>query len=341
MILLSFKLIFHMISKKISLSVFSILFIFSALAIENSVIPDLEKFENIENLPIKKFSDNQYQEIVSALNHKEDRIRAVSYNMLFNLYDNNLDKQNRWKERLPRIVEVIDEMQPDIIGVQELYKDQFDDLMPYLSKVFAFYAKPCEDGELNGIFYRKERFEVVSSKVWYMTETPDSLSSETLTMLQLKDRKTGRSVTIFNTHLAFSKINRREFQARFIAEHIVPFAKQTPILLTGDLNTFANRLDLRNLPFYDGDYIHRILKNAPLHDAREVSILGHLGPISTFTNSSDDGIPFKGIGTPGIFLDHIYVSKGITVLVHAVQPAKVGGHFPSDHMPVLIDFYLE
>ena len=69
--------------------------------------------------------------------------------------------------------------------------------------------------------------------------------------------------------------------------------------------------------------------------------MGHLGPIVTFTNSPENGVPFKGTGTPGIFLDHILVSKGLSVLIHAVQPGTVGGYFPSDHMPVLIDFVVD
>lgn len=108
----------------------------------------------------------------------------------------------------------------------------------------------------------------------------------------------------------------------------------------GDLNTFPNRIDLDRLPFLDGDYIHRILTQTILHDARDVSLLGHLGPISTFTNNPPDIQKFQGTGTPGVFLDHIYVSKEITVLIHATQPVTVGGGYPSDHMPVFIDFTL-
>lgn len=308
------------------------------LAIENSIIPSLEHFERLENLSEHKYSRSQYEEIQSVLAHKEQRIRLVTYNMLFDLYDNGMEKVNRWPQRLPRIVEVIEEMNPDILCIQELYVNQLKEFMPYMESNFSWYAKPCEDGELNGIFYRKDRFEVIDSKVWYMTDTPQLPSSETLTQLQLKDLKTGKSVAVFNTHLAFSKIEKRDFQARFIAKHLKPIAEKMPVILAGDLNIFPHRLEIGNLPFYDGDYIHRILTQDTLKDAKEVSVLGHLGPISTFTNQEGYGIPFKGTGTPGVFLDHIYVSKDVNVLIHAVQPATVQGSFPSDHMPVLVDF---
>jgi endonuclease/exonuclease/phosphatase family metal-dependent hydrolase len=310
------------------------------MSLENSIIPTLEHFEHIENLSKKKYSRHQYQEIKSLLDRKENRIRIVTYNMLFDLYDHNLEKVYRWPQRLPRIIELIEEMHPDILCVQELYANQLLDLMPYMENDFAWYAKPCKDGELNGIFYRKDRFEVIDSRVLYMTDTPEIPSSETLTQLQLKDLKTGLSIAVFNTHLAFSRIEKRDFQARFIAKYLNPIAKKMPVILTGDLNTFPHRLEIGNMPFYDGDYIHRILTQATLKDAREVAVLGHFGPISTFTNQEGEGIPFKGIGTPGVFLDHVYVSQDVQVLVHAVQPATAQGFFPSDHMPVLIDFAL-
>ena len=95
-------------------------------SLENSVLPLINKFESPENLPVHKFSERQYSEITRATRHKEDRVRLLSYNVLFNLYDYKLDEVNRWPQRLPRIVELIDEMQPDIIAVQELYKSQLD-----------------------------------------------------------------------------------------------------------------------------------------------------------------------------------------------------------------------
>lgn len=310
-------------------------------AVENSIIPLVEKFEKIENISAKKYSKMQFEEISAALSRKQESLRIVTFNTLFHLYDHNLSAENRWPQRLPRIVEVLAEMQPDVMGVQELYPSQLNDLMPYLEEDYAFFAYPCEDGEMNGIFYRKERFEVVKSQVWYMTEIPDVPSSETLTMLQLKDQLTGKVFALLNTHLAFSKVDKRGFQANFIGDHIDRVSKEMPVFLTGDMNTFPHRLDLEKLPFYDGDYVHRVLMKHSLYDSREMSVLGHLGPYSTFTNNSDDGVPFKGTGTPGVFLDHIYISKGITVLIHAVQPGTVGGLFPSDHLPVLIDAIID
>lgn len=299
-------------------------------AVENSIISVMERFECIENLPSQKFTKQQFSEIANALEKKEEMIRLVTYNMLFNLYDHNLDEINRWPNRLPRIVELINEMRPDIISTQELYPTQVQEIVDLIGDNFSFFpGQKDEDGESYGIFYRTDRFELLSSQVEYP-----------LSMVQLKDLKTDKIIHVFNTHMPLSNIEKREANAHKISQVIKPFAEQAAVIFTGDLNTFPGRLDLTDLPFYDGDYIHRILSKGSLKNSHQESLLGHFGPISTFTNSSTDVKPFQGTGTPGIILDYIYVSEKVTVLTHAVEQGTVDGHFPSDHMPVLIDFLI-
>jgi len=305
--------------------------------IQNSIIPAMEQIENIENLSIKKFSQTQYQEICDTLAQKDQRVRIATFNMLFPLYDATLDPINRWPQRFPRVVEAVMDMNADIIGTQELLQHQVNELMEKLGETYAFYAKPDDKYEMPGILYRKDRFEVVDSHVWKMPSTTGDSHEYILTLLILKDLNTDKIIALFNTHLAFSNINARDIQARFIADIVETYSQDYPTILTGDLNTFPHRRDLENLPFYDGDYIVRILTKGCLSDAKDVSILGHLGPMSTFTNEGQDPTAFKGIGTPGVFLDHIFVTNALTVLVHAVQPVQIDGNFPSDHMPIVVD----
>lgn len=71
-----------------------------AVAVENSVIPLMEKFECIENLPSQKFTKQQFSEISNALEKKEEVIRLVTYNMLFNLYDHCYGKYDSFDPSL-------------------------------------------------------------------------------------------------------------------------------------------------------------------------------------------------------------------------------------------------
>lgn len=305
-------------------------------SIENSIVPAIKNLEAIENLPTHKYSRHQLKEISSALEHKDECVRCISFNMLANDNDNEREECNRWPQRLPRIVEMLKEMEPDLIGAQELCQVQLDDLLAQIGTRYAFFGEPRSDGELNGVFYRKERFGLIKAVVWCIDS---GLSGNQVTMLQLKDRFTGRFFAIFNTHLSFN-LRKRDEEVHFIIDKIASVARHMPVLLTGDFNTFPNRPDLDCLPFHDGEYIHRLLTKRILKDSSEVSLLGHLGPIATFTNAPKDKVPFQGSGTPGVVLDHIYVSKEIIVLVHAVQAGTVNGYFPSDHMPVIMDFLI-
>lgn len=331
---------FAIMNKYISIILFSLLFTTATFtdALENSIIPAIEQAEMIENLPVQKYSTNQFAEISSALQHKTKRLRIVTFNMLANDKDHIREEFNRWPQRIARIIETLEEMAPDVVCSQELYQCQLDDLLPHIDATFGFYGEPRSDGELNGVFYRKCRFELVASKVWTIPSIGPITNN--VTMLQLKDKLTGQLFAIFNIHLAFGA-NERAHEIRFILEKVLPVSQQMPVIFTGDLNTFPHRLDLNKLPYYDGDYTHRLVTRSIFKDSAEISLLGHLGPISTFTNAPENGIPFQGTGTPGVMLDHIYVTKEVTVLIHAVQAGTVNNCFPSDHMPVIIDCLIQ
>lgn len=300
---------------------FFFLFIGSLFAVENSVIPLVEQLEQIEN-----------------------RIRIATYNVLFNITDRDLDVVYQWPRRLPRVCALIQEMQPDILGVQELYPDQQKDLIPYLEDSFGCFAPNCK-GERNAICYNKNRFELLDSSVWEMPNNHSSIHiAETLTMVHLFDRITKKEIAVFNTHLAhaaYCSPKEREDQVRFIIGTMALFVEKIPTVLLGDLNTFMNRKNLKILPFYDGEYICNIFSENHLVDSLNIALLGHVGPLSSFSNAPDGIHPFMGLGTPGEFLDHILVNPFIRVLIHASEPGMVDGYFPSDHFPVLIDCILD
>lgn len=323
---------------------FLILFTLPLFSIENSIVAAMEALESGTALVPEKYAPHQYQEILSAIAKKKERVRVVSYNTLFNLYDHNLPENYKWPQRAPRVIKVIEEMQPDLLGVQELYPEQLSDLLKALNEKYTFFSKPATDGELSGIFYNTHRFKVLDSRVWYLSDKgPDQPASETLTLLHLKDNITEQPLAIFNTHLAFSNLQKRISQAKKIHQFIALFHKTHPdvsLIFTGDLNTFPNRPDQTKFPFYDGDYTQSLIKKELFIDAKEQAILGHIGPLSTFTNTGSDPAPFQGTGSPGVFLDHIYVSPDVTVLLHATNPATVDTLWPSDHMPLIADIAL-
>jgi endonuclease/exonuclease/phosphatase family metal-dependent hydrolase len=330
--------------------------------ISQSILPTIERVERFE-FDEGKVSPLMWAAMKKAKEALPKKLRVVSYNMLYPTYEQQHPELHHWSNRKERLVELLEWMKADLICPQELLQEQVEYLVDKIGEEYAFYGYRASDGisfearaeadptlpsfELNGFFYKKDRLELLAKRVWWLSETPECPSSSpfgshhrTLTMGVFRDLTTQREFYAFNCHLSFGSAQGREFEALLIAKILRTFQSEA-VLLTGDFNLFPLRLDLDGLPFFDGDHILRLLKQGGLEDSRDQSILGHVGPIATYTNlSADDPRPFCGTGVPGVWLDHIFVRKSLKVLIHAVEPALSNGCFPSDHMPLIVDIGL-
>ncbi len=298
---------------------------------QGSFITKIDKLERLD-IERSKYSMEQLVEFQRLASSIDQKVRVVSYNILFDLYDETYEPCFRWPERINRVIKLLKEIDPDVIGIQEAYNQQLADLALRLDRKYAFYGELGLNGEYNAIFYKKSRFKKLAHQML-------SLGTKELTKVELEDKLTGKKLNVFNTHLSFSNKENRLAESKALRQHLNSYTGN--IVLTGDFNTFPQRHDLPRLPFLDGDYIEKIIKGDQLYDSIDSAWLGHLGPMSTFTNREDNIEPFQGTGNPGVFLDHIFVSKEIDVLIHATHPGKINGLFPSDHMPLIADIVLK
>ena len=316
----------------------------ASVEITDSVIPLMKEVNCLDHVNPRKFSKNQYNDIAKKLLGAEDPIRLVTYNMLYNIKDSDLDECDRWPSRYPRILQLIEWINPDILCSQELHRDQLDDLLAFLKDKFTFIGEPNkEDGEIEGIFFRTDRFDLLNSESWLLFPDLPSSYPHILTKVVLQEKNRHVKFAIFNTHLPFFSADQREISAQFIQQQVEITSHAMPVFLAGDFNTFPQQRCLTSLPYYDGDYLQKILTKGVLKNCTELALLGHVGPISTFTTDDKEnntGVAFRGKGIPGVILDHIYADPSSMILIHAIEPAKVSGHFPSDHMPVIVDFVL-
>jgi endonuclease/exonuclease/phosphatase family metal-dependent hydrolase len=333
----------------------------------------VSQLENPHYLPRAKHTLEKQGMILHALNRLDEKVRIVSFNILFNCTEERFPEHYQWPARLPRIIKLFEYMRPDVIAVQELYPEQLKDLEACIGSEFEFYVGSLQKGELNGIFYRKERFEI--DREYDVTQQIDILKNgdkrlpfdqkehedakkypakdmmapelepgQMFTVLHLCDKKTQRKFAIVNAHFTFRKIHSRACQANYVAQKILkPLGETKPVIFTGDLNTFPNRGDLPMLPFNDGDDILKVIsQKSKLDNAMDNALLGHLGMSSSTNNAFAPVVrPFDGLGNPGVFADHIYVSDRVQTIVHAVESALVDGFFVSDHFPIFIDCLIE
>lgn len=169
--------------------------------------------------------------------------------MSFNVQTENGTKVD-FDLRAEMLRDLMDELQPDSIGMQEVTTGWI-----YRMDTFAFnasYAGVGEGrtpgGEASSIYYRKDKFDLVNSGTFWLSETPDeagtyletSLYPRICTWAHLRDKVTGFEYIHINTHLDHlgnSKGGKelRTAQVRVILEYIQSFP-DVPMVMTGDFN---------------------------------------------------------------------------------------------------------
>ena len=97
----------------------------------------------------------------------------------FNIrYDNPDDQENNWKFRKDRVATFIQQEKLDIVGMQEVLHNQLEDLKTRLPE-YAEVGIGREDGKQQGeyapIFYRKDRFKLLDSNTFWLSQYPDSV----------------------------------------------------------------------------------------------------------------------------------------------------------------------
>jgi endonuclease/exonuclease/phosphatase family metal-dependent hydrolase len=233
------------------------------------------------------------------------------------------DGPNQWRYRRDLAAHVIRQQQPDVIGTQELFAEQGDDLVARLPD-YAWFGSGRRGGrgdEHMGVFYRRDRLRVVESGDFWLSDTPDVAGSITWGNLlprmvtwalfeRLADR---RRFYLFNTHLPY-RAQDEEARVRSV-EAIVRRVRTLPpevaVIVTGDFNTAPSGRE------------HALLA-ADLQDAW-IAAPKRKGPEATFHGFT---------GKPDRRIDWIF-SRGL----QARQVQTIGEHqgerYPSDHFPVL------
>jgi len=250
----------------------------------------------------------------------------MSYNIR---YDNPDDGINAWPNRKDHVAEMMaDVYSADIIGVQEALKHQLDDLqarMPGYSWVGVGRDDGKDKGEFSPIFYKTDRFDLIATNTFWLSETPDRPGSRSwdaaitriATWARLSDHESGREFYVINTHFDHRGEEARVESARLITEFIDGLDDGVPVLLTGDFNVTEE------------SEAYAVLADSPfLNDARYLSEEGHEGPTASFSD-------WETLQPEESRIDYIFVNSHVTVLSHKIADDRYNGRFPSDHLPVI------
>ena len=257
----------------------------------------------------------------------EPPIVATSFNIRF---ANPADGENRWERRRELVFAALRDG-GDVIGLQEALPGQVEEIAAALPG-FAIESRSRDAdpvaGEACPILWNTGRFELDAGDrgTFWLSETPDVPGSRSwdsslpriATYVRLVDRRDGRGLYVFNTHLDHRGRHARAEGAKVIAARIAARKRaEEPVLLLGDLNDGP------------GSVAVRTLRAAGLVDAwREANPTAP--ERGTFNGWEPDVGPER--------IDFVFASRDLVPVAARIDARKPDGRWPSDHLPVRATF---
>lgn len=166
----------------------------------------------------------------------------------FNIrYDEKADSLNGWAYRKDTVAAFIKAQDIDVIGMQEVLHHQLEDLKERLPEYGAIGVGRDDGdtaGEYSALLYKKDRFTVLDSNTFWLSQYPDSIGfigwdgacPRIATWAKFQDNKTGKIFMAVNTHFDHVGIEARKNSALMIIEKIKEIVGDQPAVLTGDFN---------------------------------------------------------------------------------------------------------
>lgn len=253
--------------------------------------------------------------------------KVISYNIR-NSSSAQADGDNCWENRRKATLKMIKKEKPDMIGMQEVLPDQFEYINKHTRKSYGHVGVGRDDGKNEGeimcIYYNSRRFDLLDSSTHWLSETPDVVSlgwdgacRRTVTYVLLQEKKTGKKIAYFNTHLDHvGPVARREsvlLLCRLIGQ-LAPAG--VPVILGGDMNSTIT------------DSIFRPLDDCGMLVARDIA------------PQTDNRGTYNGWGKANEVIDHFFV-RGVKPLEFHCLDGDYGVPFISDHYPISFQFRLK
>ncbi len=253
-------------------------------------------------------------------------------------YDNPEDGKNKWENRLPIVADFISESAPHLLGFQEVTHRQLLDLQKIMPD-YDFVGKGRKDGlmggEYNPIFYRKDRFHLLESGTFWLSDTPEEPGSigwdaqlpRIVTWAKLKDREGGKIIFHFNTHFDNKGIDSRYKSVDLLVDRIEEISEVSPVVVSGDFNIRKDHPRYGKQP-----YIHLIemLKHQLQMESAEF-----VAEKVISAGATGNGFEENWQQRPPNAVDYIFVNPGFKVRSYQVDSIIRDGVFIADHWPVL------
>ena len=249
--------------------------------------------------------------------------------MSFNIRNGKAnDGDNSWVNRRPLVSGVIRDYAPDVVGLQEAFRFQLDQLaadLPGFVEVGEGRAGGVKD-EYSAILYRAARFELLGSGTFWLSDTPEVVSRHwghhhyrVCTWARLRDVASGQALYVFNTHFDHQSQVARVNSAALIRRRIREREFCDPVLVTGDMNAGESNPAISQLKAPGSSY--------PLRDSFRVV---HPDAVNVGTGNG------RYLGRrDGAKIDYILTSPEFHTIEATIDQDPRSGRYPSDHYPVI------
>ncbi|WP_373055949.1 endonuclease/exonuclease/phosphatase family protein [Zunongwangia sp. H14] len=257
-------------------------------------------------------------------------MRIMTYNIK---YANEEDGENSWSYRKEALTGLLQYFEPAVIGLQEAMQEQLQYFKQNLQQYHQLGVGRKDgktEGEFTPILYRSDKFDVLKSDTFWLSETPEKPSKgwdaaypRICTYALFQHKETGKEFYFFNTHFDHKGDEARKKSAALIFNKSQEFNKENlPVILTGDLNLEP-----------DTEPVHFLAEK--FCDSRELSKTASFGPEKTFNAYHFEEEPVNRI-------DYIFTSrKGVEVEKYGVLNNSYDQKYPSDHFPVMVELQLK
>lgn len=262
-----------------------------------------------------------------------EKVKIMSFNIRFVTSKDTCDFS--WYKRRAPIVNMLDDISPDVVSLQEHGPKWID----YLKEKLAFYdfyvpdleglaPIPKKGSYSQVILWRKDKFEKVDGGRFFLSETPSEVSKgfgsshyRNTTWIKLRNRKTGTEFYVFDTHIdhkvASAKQNGVLVNVEMI-KNIVP--EDEPVFLMGDMNM---RRGSKTGEFMDPYYEYM---NCTAENAKKA--------YRTVTYNGWGDTTKQGE------IDYMYYRNAEPLKYEVIDSPDYGVEFISDHWPIVGIFKL-
>ena len=246
-----------------------------------------------------------------------------------------------WNARRKICADIMRKQNPDIIAMQEVLRNQNEDLKKELPNYFSFGFEGPEMDEFtdndyhfiakNPIFFSTKRYELVSAGGYWLSETPlvagskswDTARARNANWVRLKDKKTNKQFRVVNVHLDHVNETARQNQIKVVLNDAAQYQQDFHQILTGDFNCGM------------ATPVHALIHEKGWQDSYAAI---HGNEEAGFTTHAFKPENEKGKGRR---IDFIYTKGNFRINDAAIIKDNVNGHYPSDHYFVSADLNME